>query len=123
MGLTIDKSLAPVAYGNMGTSGVTRADSGVKSNDTPGSQRVTQGDIAELDKAKAPVKQPEANTSNHKDGITITYDNLAGVTVFKSFDSKGDVVTQAPPAQLLKTMELEGTNNEEAKGQIINKKV
>jgi uncharacterized FlaG/YvyC family protein len=122
MSLTIDKGVVPGAYDNMVASGITRADTDVKVNDTDSVRPVAQSNPAELEKVKDPVKQPEAKTSKHKDAITLTYDNLADVTVIKSFDSKGNVVTQLPPAQLLKSMELEGKQDEVGKGQIINKK-
>jgi hypothetical protein len=74
-------------------------------------------------KAEDTARKPGAMASKPKDAVTITYDALAGVNVFKAFDTKGNLVLQVPPAQLLKTMELEGKNAEETKGQLINTKI
>jgi len=74
-------------------------------------------------KAEVSAKKPGAMAAKTTDAVTITYDALAGVNVFKAFDSKGNLVIQVPPTQLLKTMELEGKNAEETKGQLINTKI
>ena len=124
MGLTIDTGIAANTYGNTGATEIAQAQAmqTVKSSDAPVSQPVVQSQAAESVKAQEPAKPPGATAVKHRDAITITYDAIAGVTVFKSFDSKGNLVTQVPPTQLLKTMELEGKNKEEIKGQVINTK-
>jgi hypothetical protein len=124
MSITIDKSIAPATYDNLETSGAARAQEVVKPNETRVMQQVVENNNAdESEKVKTPATQSTENTSIHKDTFTLTYDNLAGISVLKSFDSKGNVVTQTPPAQHLKMMELDGRDDEEAKGNIISKQV
>jgi hypothetical protein len=122
MSLAIDTGIAPNTYGNQGANEIAQATQTVKSSDAPVSQPIVQSQAAEGFKAQEPVKQPGGTIAKHRDAVTITYDTTAGVTVFKSFDSKGNLVTQVPPTQLLKTMELEGKSKEEIKGQVINTK-
>jgi len=127
MGLTIDTGLAPSAYGNAGISTPATAPAPepepAKATPVAVTQPVAENQATELAKVREPVKKPEAAAAKNRDAVTISYDSQAGVNVFKSFDSKGYVVTQVPPAQLLKTMELEGKTQEEIKGLVINTKV
>jgi hypothetical protein len=124
MNITIDKSIAPGTYDNLETSGAARAQEVAKPIETRVIQPVEQNNNTdESEKVKTPATQTAENTSIHKDTFTLTYDNLAGISVLKSFDSKGNVVTQTPPAQHLKMMELEGRDDEEAKGNIISEQV
>jgi hypothetical protein len=123
MSITIDRSNVPTAYGNPGTSEVTQATQTANSNAAPVVSPVALSQAAEAVKPPEPAKTPGGAVAKHRDGVTITYDTTAGVTVLKSFDTKGNLVTQVPPAQLLKTMELEGRNRNETKGLVINTKV
>jgi hypothetical protein len=128
MGLSIDTGIAPGAYGTAGANTVaqTQTAATAKGNSAaalqPAAQPVLENQAAEVAKPREAVKPGGGTFAKHRDAVTITYDSQAGVTVLKSFDSKGNVVTQVPPAQLLKTMELEGKSLEEIKGQVINTK-
>ena len=131
MGLTITTGVAPAAYVSSGATGTaatspapaqTPAPEAVQTAPSPTVQTAVQSQAAETAQAKTEAVKTGGEGIKHKDAVTITYDNQAGVNVFKSYDSKGNVVIQVPPSQLLKTMELEGKSKEEILGQVINTK-
>ncbi len=137
MGISITTGVAPAAYANTGATTTAPAQTTAaqtpapapaatsqpaKAVQAPTVQTAVQSQAAESAQAREEAKKPGGSTVKHKDAVTITYDSQAGVNVFKSYDSKGNVVVQVPPSQLLKTMQLEGKSSEEITGKLINTK-
>jgi hypothetical protein len=135
MGISITTGVAPAAYANTGATTAAPAQTTAAQTPAPAAtsqpakavqaptvQTAVQSQAAESAQAREEAKQPGSATVKHKDAVTITYDNQAGVNVFKSYDSKGNVVVQVPPSQRLKTMQLEGKSSEEISGKLINTK-
>jgi len=135
MGISITTGVAPAAYSNTGAATTAPAQTTAAQTPAPAAtsqpakavqaptvQTAVQSQAAEKAQAQQEAKKPGGATVKHKDAVTITYDSQAGVNVFKSYDSKGNVVVQVPPSQLLKTMQLEGKSQEEITGKLINTK-
>jgi Rieske Fe-S protein len=135
MGISITTGVAPAAYANTGATTAAPAQTAAaktpapaatpqpaKAAQAPTVQTAVQSQAAEKAQAQQDAKKPGSAAVKHKDAVTITYDSQAGVNVFKEYDSKGNVVVQVPPSQLLKTMQLEGKSNEEITGKLINTK-
>lgn len=58
-----------------------------------------------------------------KGSVVFEYDALSRASIVKFLDMKGNVISQVPPEQYLKTLQMRGSSPEDEKGTLVNKKV